>query len=457
MCDTGVFADSCMIRLMLAFSHKARAHADVLAVLAVAASLRFAVFLAAVNHPQRFWSQDDREYLGVATHLHASYIAGSGHWFDVGLRRPPGYPLFVRLVFDVFGQHYAPLVATQLALSVVTVGLVYWLAGLILARRVAVLAALLLALDPASIIFANQMLSETLFALLLTLGLGMIMLGRQRAEPVLLVVAGLVLGVATLTRPVAEYLPLLLVAAFLVIGLAGRRPQSLALSAALLLGFAVPVGGWIVRNAERTGVPTLSTIDGHNMLDYRAVGALSESGEHPWDARTELARRLSARIHPGENAAEVSRAQMSLGLKVLAEQPVGAAKSWASGEFRLLGGPAKTETAMLLTGRQTVSGAPLRALVLVDQLLALLLVLAAGAGMLLVLARRVQHGSLWPLIATVVYLVVISGGPEAYSRFRVPVTPCLAILAAAALAAAAHAGPGRPFRSTGRERAPRSP
>lgn len=404
---------------------------DVLRVLGLATALRLGVFLAAVSSPQRFWSLDDRDYIGLATHLHAGYLTNAGSWFDAGLRRPPVYPLVIRGVYDVFGRHYAPVIALQIVVGVATVGLVYWLAGLLLPHRAALLAALLLAIDPASIVFTNQLLTETLFAFLLTLATALIVLARRRESVGLIVAAGLILGAAVLTRPVAQYLPLLLVA--LLVVLAGsRRRMSLVLSAALFAGFAVPVGGWLARNHAKTGVATISTIDGYDMLHYRAVGALVESGMTGWDARQLTERELATRIHPGENAAKVSRAQLHLGVHILREHPAGAAKSWARGVGKLLAGPARSETSILLTGNLTSQAWWFRALVFVDALITIGVVLAAGLGIVLLAIRRIAVPELWLLAAIALYLVVISAGPETYSRFRVPAAPLLAILAAAA-------------------------
>jgi 4-amino-4-deoxy-L-arabinose transferase-like glycosyltransferase len=410
-----------------------RVSAGLPAVLGLAAVLRLAVFLAAARSPQRFWSPDDREYIPIANHLHDSYLASSGRLFDLGLRRPPVYPLFLRAVFEVFGPHYAAVVAIQLVLSVATVALVYWLAQLLLPRTLALLAAFLLAIDPASIVFANQMMTETLFAFLLTLALALTILALRRSEPILAAVAGLVLGVGVLTRPVATYVPLVVVPALVLVS-APRRRRSLIIAAALVLGFAIPAGGWLARNVHTTGVATISTIEGYNMWNYRAVGALVETGQPEWNARQAVKAQLAPHLHPGQNAAEVSREQLRVGVDVLAKHPAGAAKSWARGEFRLLLGPARAETAMLLTGRQAVEGSWLRALVGLNTLVTVLMLLAAAAGVVGLLARRIAVPELWILAAVAVYLVAVSGGPEAYSRFRVPVAPLFAILAAAVLA-----------------------
>jgi 4-amino-4-deoxy-L-arabinose transferase-like glycosyltransferase len=415
-----------------------RARLELCGVLVVAAVLRLAVLLAAAGSPQRYWSRDDREYLGIAHHLHASYLASSGRWFDQGLRRTPVYPLFLRGVFDVFGNHYVAVVAVQLVLSVATVAITYLLAGLILPRRYALAAAAALAVDPASIVFSNQMLTETLFALLLTGAMGLIVLARQRDRVAIAAVGGGLLGIAVLTRPVAEYLPFVIAVACVAASTARRR-SALGVAAAMVLGFALSAGAWVARNEVETGVPIVSTIDGYNMLQYRAVGALVEDGEARNLAQHDVLVRLAPHLHPGENAAKVSRAELRVGLAILADHPVGAVKSWARGEAKLLLGPGRQETALLLTGSESVRGPALRRLVVVEYLITIVIVLAGALGILGLLTGRIRAPELWLLAAAAVYLITVSGGPEAYSRFRVPVTPLFVVLGAAALAEAAHA------------------
>jgi hypothetical protein len=172
-------------------------------------------------------------------------------------------------------------------------------------------------------------------------------------------------------------------------------------------------------------VTTVSTIDGHNMLDYRAYGALTESGWASGRARAYIAAELAKRTRPGENSARISKTQLSLGVHILLRHPVGAAKSWARGEAKLLVGPAKTETATLLTGREQLHALWLRALVGLAAVITIAVLVLAAVG-----TASARSLELWLLIGAAAYLIVISGGPEAYSRFRVPVTPELAILAA---------------------------
>ncbi len=402
-------------------------------VLVLGAVLRFSVFLAAVSHPGRFWSPDDHSYLPIANHLSAAYGSGPGRLFNMGLQRTPVYPLFLRGVFDVFGYHYAAAVGVQIVLSLATIVLVFWTARRIVSEKLALVAALLVAIDPASILFTNQMMTETVFTFFVAAAVALIVVAWERSRLDLAACAGLLLGLATLTRPVSTYLPIVLLPALLL-----PRPLPLrrlaALAAALVVGFALPVGGWIVRNHHVTGVATVSTIDGLNMLEYRAVGALMEEGvpfhkaEH--EARSELAAKLPA--HP--NAAQVSSVQLRVGARILLHHPKGAVKTWAKGEMRLLVGPAKAELAILLTGHKVAHASWLRALQYLAAVLTAVLVLGGAAGLLVLLAGPKRSVALWVMATIIVYLVVISGGPEAYSRFRVPITPLLAVFASLGLA-----------------------
>jgi 4-amino-4-deoxy-L-arabinose transferase-like glycosyltransferase len=396
------------------------------AVLGLATVLRLAVLFAAAGSPQRYWSSDDRDYVGLAFHLHAGYLSDAGHWFDRGLLRTPVYPLVLRAIFDVFGRHYVAVVAVHAVIGTATVFLAFRLARLLLPERYALGAAFLIAIDPASIVFSNLMLTETLFAFLLTATLLLLVHGLEREQAWPAAAAGLVLGVAILTRPIAEYLPL--VPALIL--LATRRRLAVALAVAFVAGALIPAGAWAIRNHAKTGVATISTIDGHNMLNYRAYDALRESGWSKRRANRHIAAELAERTHPGENAAKISRAQLSLGVHILLRHPAGAFKSWVRGEAKLLVGPAKTETATLLTGREQVRGAWLHALIGLDAAITIAVLVLAVAGV-----ASARSLGLWILIGAAANLIVISGGPEAYSRFRVPVTPVLAVLAASGMRA----------------------
>lgn len=308
-----------------------------------------------------------------------------------------------------------------------TLGLVYALASRLFVPATAPLAVLALAVDPISVLLVNYVQPEIFFTLLLIGGSYLWVRGFQDRSWGWGAGAGMVFGIGALVRPIALYLPAILVPASLILhGGAWRR--RLAFAFALLLAFSVPVGSWIAHNAEATGVPTLSTVESINLLYYRAAGALVEDeGISLTQARAKLAQALARRVGPHLNEAERSRAAASLAIGTLVRHPVGAVKSWARGAVFLLGGPGRDELLRLL-GISSRTGGTSIALVTLE-FLVYGLILAGATWGVLVMVRERKWPQLTPILAVIAYLVIISSGAEAYSRFRAPLMPFFALLA----------------------------
>lgn len=181
------------------------------------------------NLPRQGFISDEAEYLAAANWL----AEGRGfHWHQGWLwTRAPLYPLFLAAHIRLFGMHLAPIYATQVVLSLITVVLVYALARGFTARRGASGAALLAAVYLPFATHPFMLLSETLFVVLLVgafVAAGWWVQQRQHQQqaphpshttpsPLLaqawayapLVVAGVLLGLATLTRGLTlGFLPL---------------------------------------------------------------------------------------------------------------------------------------------------------------------------------------------------------------------------------------------------------
>jgi 4-amino-4-deoxy-L-arabinose transferase-like glycosyltransferase len=114
------------------------------------------------------------------------------------------------------------------------------------------------ALDGPLLIYERYVLSEALFTLLLGLATLLAVAAVRRPSWRRWLLAGSVLGLAVLTRPVAQVLiPLVGLAAVLA---SGRRWQAGLLSlAAVLSGLALVQGPWVLRNALSQGNPSAST------------------------------------------------------------------------------------------------------------------------------------------------------------------------------------------------------
>ena len=390
--------------------------------LAVAAALRLVVFALAVREPARFVTKDSLEYEALGHHWTTAYVdTHRGHLFDLSLLRPPGYPALIAVVHNT-----TAVIVVQLVLSVATVALTYLLGAALLGERAGVAASFLLAIDPVSIAMSSNLTTETLFAFLLVLAAWLWVTGR--------LLAGLALGIATLVRPIALYLPVLL------LPLSAMLPRRRAVAAAALaVGFAVPVGLWAARNHHETGVATVSTISAHNLLDYRAADALAiEHGT----SRPDEAARLEREVGPAANPAKRAQHESSLAWRTLLHHPRGAAQTTVEGLGRVVLGPGRAEMLRLVVGRTDTRTVADTLLVAVEALVLFATLLLAAAGVVL-LARRRAWLALAGTLTFAAYDILLSAGAEGNARLRMPAAPFLAVLAAVAVSSLAARSAGR--------------
>jgi hypothetical protein len=219
----------------------------------------------------------------------------------------------------------------------------------------------------------------------------------------------------------------------------------------ILVPYLLLVGGWHMRNYLLTGDSAFSQVFANNMLFYRAAGVIAlRDGISLEEAQARL--RPTVAIRDGKVD---SNAMMAQGLAIIREHPLLALRTQISGALTLLLGPGDgVFTRMLYTipdGRSPSLDffqLPLRQhlerwlwskpLPFLAFLLsaAQLVVLYGGIGLwwggTLWAKQRVAsiHLLLWGII---VYFVVVTAGPEANSRFRVPLMPVLVMYAAAGL------------------------
>lgn len=180
--------------------------------------------------------------------------------------RPPLYPIFMYLVYYVFGA--GNLLAVRLiqallgaAASVLTVVL----GRKIFNARVAVWGGLLFALYPAAWTFADMIMSEVLFTVLLLAGLIFLVdLPKGRMSDAAL--AGVMLGLATLTRAMMYQFPLFFAAVYL---LASKKHwKQLPQLAIFVVSFWIVLMPWIARNNRVFGKPIMNTKSGVDLYFY---------------------------------------------------------------------------------------------------------------------------------------------------------------------------------------------
>ncbi|HYD79478.1 MAG TPA: glycosyltransferase family 39 protein [Paucimonas sp.] len=227
--------------------------------------------------------------------------------------RPPGYPLLLTLFAGEVSAAKTILHITllQAVLGILMIPLVYLIGRELLPDPWPLLPALLVAISPQLVISGTYVLSETWFAFLMLLSIaGMIAQFRKPERAGYAVLAGVLVGLAALTRPTLQYfVPMVLIGMLPLLPAGTRLRQAVAMSA----GFAIAFAPWIARNLLTLGTssdPTLmisSLVHGHYpglMYEGRA-----ESLGYPY--------RFDPRI--GEISASVASVLGEIGRRFAAE------------------------------------------------------------------------------------------------------------------------------------------
>ena len=188
---------------------------------------------------------DTRYYVRLAQHLESRREYAQGH---LRAYMPPGYPFFLSVLVRLGGDSRTIQVVQNL---------LYLLAVLILAALASrkggwptgMLAALLALASPSWVLLPQRALSETLFVVLVAIGISVVLAGTAPPGFGLALSAGLLFGLAALVRETG--LPLGGVLG-LVVGIwawqVGMRARGVALGGTVLLGTLLVIFPWTVRN-----------------------------------------------------------------------------------------------------------------------------------------------------------------------------------------------------------------
>lgn len=396
------------------------------------AALVFAVALAArLSALAVVWPKlnPDAEidcYRSIARHLLAGegFGCSEGRGFAPNIARTPVYPLLLAGLIHVFGDRLAPFLVASCIFGAFAAGLTVCLAARWLSPRGARVAGVLVALDPNSVLRCLMLLTEPLFTVLLVAGA--CLLAWQTDRRWAWAVAGLLWSVAALTRPIAA--GLLGVAA--VVAWASTAPEArerFVRFVLFALAFAPLLLAWCERNRAITGQRFVSTIVTKNLLLYRAAGIEAEQTGRPFaEVSAELAARYGdAEFFEGKEKFEQTlRDSRRVAAEMIRSAPMLFAKQTVRGWAMVLVSPGKQALQAMLRER-----APPSRVWPWFYLAAMSVWVAAAAWSAW---RQGRRGAL--LSALVAYFVLAAGGYEANSRFRVPITPMLAILAVAGAA-----------------------
>jgi len=402
---------------------------------------RLALVAIPATNPQGGILVDSQWYLSLAAGL-----AGQGRYTDPAGQDfiwPAGYPAFIALASGWSAPNPVAVSLVQLVLTGAITALVVLLGANLGAGRPALAAGWIYALLPTAALWALTVMSETLFTALLLLACLVCVISIRGARLWLGALAGLLLGLAAFVRPIGlSLVPLWALLACLALRRTRGWKRGLGMSLAIAAGAALVVLPWSLRNLSVHGTFAFSGVGERTFFNFNVAQvkaeaegttrdqAASELGTSGTDLADSL--RIIAR-YPGSFALEQGKGlfRTLLGLE---------AGSWA----RLFGFPEALRGGLGVVST-FLEGDPARALsrvksVLVDSQTGPILALASVAealsmmlyGLTVVFLLRGGARGDWGiqlLLWTMIALVVLPGA-AGQARFRIPIEPLLAILAA---------------------------
>ncbi|MEP7132731.1 MAG: hypothetical protein ABI914_06170 [Acidobacteriota bacterium] len=400
-----------------------------LGLLVLGVAVRVALFLASSAEPsRRLYAPDSFDYARLAENLAAGhgFSTDTAPPFHPNVLRTPVYPAVLAAVLAAGGRLESAGVALGVLLSCAAVWLTRRAARLWLFDphpRAGLLSAALVAADLGAAAYANFLLTESLFVVLLLLAFASLA-PRAAGSPSGRGAdfgAGLLLGAAILCRPIALGLP---------VALSIGRPLR---GAAILLGAAaLVVLPWVLRNQAAAGIFNVSSVADVNLFYHRSRAIR--------DAQEGVEQEAPSEISGTNDPARV-RQMRNEGWRVILSNPVSYARLTLIAWLRTFG-PDNRPMSLLL-GIPSVPEpwwSPPRLKSAAARLFATAERIVEGALLILLYAlaargwRRFSDPDRKRLLLTtaavVLYFLAVSG-PEYYGRFRVPIVPFLALMAEA--------------------------
>ncbi len=233
------------------------------------------------NLPYQYpvWGWDSPEYIRLADHLIGdNFFSLDGQYPEI--LRTPAYPILLALTKILFGS-YKVVILFQIILTLWSGFLIYKIGKKLYDSRVGAIAGGIFLLNPSTIFNSLVYLTDAPFTFLIVLIAYMLFFKDTSNVEVSglangALIAGLTLAVATLTRPIALYLPVLVVAGYLVLFRARGLRSNIKVLIFFVIGFAVIVFPWMLRNKIETGNFTVSSISLYNLTYFNTPDFLAK-------------------------------------------------------------------------------------------------------------------------------------------------------------------------------------
>jgi 4-amino-4-deoxy-L-arabinose transferase-like glycosyltransferase len=259
--------------------------------------LFFYIYLS--DNPCQLW-YDSGHYHAIAQQL----LAGNG--FGGQLYRLPGYPIFLACGYWLFDNSVTLTLLLQILFSLTIPILIFFLARKMLPKNptVAFFAADIAALHPGLLIFSGLVMTETIFMIFFLLFLCCFWSNKQWYHWVL---AGIMLGLVTLIRPVGHYV--LATALLLIVVFPNPFKQKFKYMFWFAGSWLVTIAPWLIRNWLLTGALVLHTLGGAHFINHLGIRIVMQRDNISYNqARGQVYETIKQRA---QGAGEVERSSVA--------------------------------------------------------------------------------------------------------------------------------------------------
>lgn len=244
---------------------------------------RIAFSIPVFFDPSRaFACTDARSYRSIALNL----LSGKG--FSMSDASPytpettvtPGYPIFLAGIYAVFDNSTIAVVLFQIVINVILILIVFLFVKKRFGDTAALISGAILTLDFNTALFTTQLTTETLFTFLFISSILFLVEFVEQGRLRYALFSGILIGLATLVRPITLFLGVPLLLFIILSKLSWRKIAGWAIVIAVQLACITP---WIIRNKIVFDEYFYSTVSDMNLMRYHAVPLKASLENKPLD------------------------------------------------------------------------------------------------------------------------------------------------------------------------------
>ena len=416
--------------------------------------LLFDLLVWRIDGWQGFFSPDTMSYLTPAQSL----LHGSFAIKDVPeILRTPGYPLLLSLAI-ASGHVVICAILSNVLLAVLSAWLIWRITSAISANtNAAVWAVLFYCFEPVGFIYSAKLLSDTLFCTQLLLFVWLFLRFLQKPSWKKVLLAGASLACATYTRPTSLFLGFWLAPLLLLFPRTAPVRRRVLQAAAFPVVFAVALLPWFVRNTVVAGYTGFSSVSDVSLY-FLTAAAIEAKVQHKTFSQMQQEfgdrdDRLYIQVHPEQRSwtrGQKLTFQRNAAKTIISRHPLTNLRIHFTGCLIVAFEPGATELLKMLRLYPESVGMLSRvvdigivkaiawltwhypAVSIPLSLMAVQLIAYYVLG--LIGLRLVSFEVRVVFLSLVLYFILVSGGPGAGARYRMPIMPIVCVCAGVAIA-----------------------